>query len=513
VPSDGAAGGDGPELGPTAAGERQTLSRRATLVGIGLAVLLGLVLRLRFLTVPLITDEAGYAQVARLWSRGEPLYGDYAWVERPQALLAAYRLVAASGWGPMVRVLAMLAASIATVAIGAAAWALAGRRAAVLAAALFAVLSPAPHLEGFTANGELLGMAGTAGAVAFGAWWSVRRDRRLLVLAGVAAACGVLMKQGAADGLVAVAALVLADGWRQRRNPLPDLAVFAGGAALPLLLALLHGVTTVGFDEWWFAMVGHRSTMDSLIRGSYDYHRAKFFESLGPFRRDLGVLVLLAPLGIVAAWKARRLTLPLAWLLASVIGVAAGGVFHPHYWLQVAAPLVLLAALGIDLVATRWAPAAWALGAVAVLVPLAYSFPTYAARTADRVSELTSADHRYVIADEVADAVAAMTEPDDRVAVLWTNAAIHWYADRASPFRHMWFEPLENFSGAAAAARGTITGPDPPAVVVIATRLASLDPDGEVAGALATRYELVDVVEGDHIYRLRPALPAQASVP
>ena len=101
------------------------------------------------------------------------------------------------------------------------------------------------------------------------------------------------------------------------------------------------------------------------------------------------------------------------------------------------------------------------------------------------MSELTSADHRYVIADEVADAVAAMTEPDDRVAVLWTNAAIHWYADRASPFRHMWFEPLENFSGAAAAARGTITGPDPPAVVVIATRLASLDPDGEVAGALA----------------------------
>ena len=375
MPSDGAAGGDGPELGPTAAGERQTLSRHATLVGIGLAVLLGLVLRLRFLTVPLITDEAGYAQVARLWSRGEPLYGEYAWVERPQALLAAYRLVAASGWGPMVRVLAMLAASIATVAIGAAAGAGgAAGRGAGRGAVRGALAGTAPR--------GLHGQRGTDGhgrngrRVAFGAWWSVRRDRRLLVLAGVAAACGVLMKQGAADGLVAVAALVLADGWRQRRNPLPDLAVFAGGAALPLLLALLHGVTTVGFDEWWFAMVGHRSTMDSLIRGSYDYHRAKFFESLGPFRRDLGVLVLLAPLGIVAAWKARRLTLPLAWLLAPVIGVAAGGVFHPHYWLQVAAPLVLLAALGIDLVATRWAPAAWALGAVAVLVPLAYSLPS-----------------------------------------------------------------------------------------------------------------------------------------
>jgi 4-amino-4-deoxy-L-arabinose transferase-like glycosyltransferase len=451
--------------------------------------------------------------VARLWARGEPLYGDHAWVERPQALLAAYRLVAASGWGPMARVLAMVAASIATVAVGAAAWALAGRRAAVLAAALFAVLSPAPHLEGFTGNGELLAMAGTASAVAFGAWWSVRGGRWLLALAGVAAALGVLMKQGAADGLVAVALLVLVDSWRRRRAAVRDLLVLAGGAAVPFALALIHGVTTVGFDEWWFAMVGHRSTMDSLIRGSYEYHRGEFFESLGPFRRDLGVLVLLAPLGLVAAAKARRLTLPLTWLLASVMGVAAGGVFHPHYWLQVAAPLAVLAALGIDFIAERWAPAAWALGAAAVLVPLVYSMPAYAARTDERVSELTSADRRYVIADQVADAVAAMTEPDDRVAVLWTNAAIHWHADRASPFRHMWFEPLENFPGAAAAARGVITGPDPPAAVVIATPVESLDPDGDVADALATRYQLVDGVAGNRIYRLRPALPAPVPVP
>jgi hypothetical protein len=307
--------------------------------------------------------------------------------------------------------------------------------------------------------------------------------------------------------------LVLAEGWRRRRTPLPDLAVFAGAAALPVLLALIHGVTTVGFDEWWFAMVGHRSTMDSLIRGSYDYHRGEFFESLGPFRRDLGVLVLLAPVGVVAAARTRRLALPLAWLLASLVGVAAGGVFHPHYWLQLAPPVALLAALGIDLVAERWAPAAWVLVAAAVLVPLAYSFPAYTTRSPDRVSELTSADQRYVVADEVADAVDAITDPDDRVAVLWANAAIHWHADRASPFRHMWFEPLENFPGAAAAARKTITGADPPAVVVIATRLESLDPDGEVADALVTRYQLVDVVGGNRIYRLRPALPAQASVP
>src|SRR5262249_47866852 len=158
-------------------------------------------LRLRFLQVPLNTDEAGFAEVARLWARGYPLYGQQAWVDRPQGLLLAYRLVAATAWDPTVRILAMLAAAVATVAVGAAAWALAGRRAAVIAAVLFAVLSPAPHLEGFTANGELLAAAFTSTAVALAAWWWARgrHDAWLLALAGAAAAAGPLMKQSAFD--------------------------------------------------------------------------------------------------------------------------------------------------------------------------------------------------------------------------------------------------------------------------------------------------------------------------
>jgi hypothetical protein len=512
VSPDGATRGDDAELGSPAPGHRGGLSRDAAFAGIGVAVVVGLILRLRFLTVPLVTDEAGYAQVARLWARGEQLYGDHAWIERPQGLLLAYRLVAASGWGPTARVLAMVAASTATVAVGAAAWALAGRRAAVLAAALFAVLSPAPHLEGFTANGELLATAATTSAVALGAWWSVRDDRRLLLLAGLAAAAGLLVKQAAIDGLVAVSVLVLAEAWRRRRSPLRDLAVLAGGAAIPLALAFLHGLV-IGLGDWWFAVAGHRTQMDSLINGPYDAHRHEFFQSLGPFRRDLGLLVPLAVLGVIAAARRRRLTLPLAWLLASTFGVAVGGVFHPHYWVQVAAPLALLAALGLDLVAQRWIALAWVLGTAAIVVPLAYSFPVYTADSPDRVSELTSADPRYVSADDVADTVAVITEPNDRVAVLWTNPAIHWYADRASPFRHMWFAPLRDFDGAADVARATILGPDPPEVIVVVTEPSAFDRDGAIARTLATRYRLVDVVDGNRIYQLRTALPAPASVP
>src|SRR5262245_30140012 len=65
--------------------------RRTALVAVAALAALGAVLRLHFLDVPLNTDEAGFAQVARLWSEGHRLYGDTAWVDRPQGLLVLYR--------------------------------------------------------------------------------------------------------------------------------------------------------------------------------------------------------------------------------------------------------------------------------------------------------------------------------------------------------------------------------------------------------------------------------------
>ena len=47
----------------------------------------------------------------------------------------------------------------------------------------------------------------------------------------------------------------------------------------------------------------------------------------------------------------------------------------------------------------------------------------------------------------------------------------------------------------------------------MATEPTAFDPDGQIARLLARRYRLVDVVAGNRIYRLRPALPEQPSVP
>jgi 4-amino-4-deoxy-L-arabinose transferase-like glycosyltransferase len=472
-------------------------------------VVVGSLLRLRFLFLPLNTDEAGFAEVARLWSRGYPLYGRQAWVDRPQGLLLLYRLVAASEWDPTARVLALVAGAVATVAVGAAAWALAGRRAAVIAAVGFAVLSPAPHLEGFTANGELLATAFTSAAVASAAWWWARgrKDGWLLLLAGVLAGIGPLVKQSAFDALVAIALLVVLDGLRARRSrSIADLGIFLAGAAAPLAVAVVHAAT-IGFGDWWFAMIGHRAQTDSLIHGRFADRVSLFRDSLGPFWRDLGVLVALAMVGVVGAHRRKRLTLPLAWLLAAAAGFAVGGLYHPHYWVQLAAPLVLLAALGLDSVARSSTGLAVGLGAAALVVPLAFASPVYVASTNARASGLTTRDARVLSARAIGNYIRTISRPDDEMAVLWTNAALYWEADRAPAFQYMWWRPLSQIRGAAAAARATITGPHPPAVVVVVTNIAELDRSGAVSRTLDERYQLAQIVDGVPVYRLRGSLP------
>src|SRR5262249_23720455 len=147
-------------------------------------------------------------------------------------------------------------------------------------------------------------------------------------------------KQSAFDALVAVAIFVVV---AERRRAVGSIAAFAGGALLPVALAVTHAVT-IGFGTWWFAGIGHRSETASLFHGPCDYKIDLFRASLGPFWRDIGVLIPFVVVGAVASGRARRLTLPLSWLLAAAVGFAVGGLYHPHYWIQLVGPMVLLAA-------------------------------------------------------------------------------------------------------------------------------------------------------------------------
>jgi hypothetical protein len=158
---------------------------------------------------------------------------------------------------------------------------------------------------------------------------------------------------------------------------------------------------------------------------------------------------------------------------------------------------------------------------VAVVATPLLAAPVYLASSDTEAADLAFRDRRVTAARSIGEYIAVTTDPDARVAVLWANAAVSWYSDRTPAFRYLWLGPLSQIDGAAADARAVVTGADPPEVVVINTELAALDPEGDVALALAQRYRLVRWIGPYPIYRLRalssgwrliglPAAPAVA---
>ena len=469
------------------------------------AVVADVVLRLRFLNVPLSVDEAGYGQVARLWARGFALYGDVAWVDRPQGLVGLYRMAVAVGDEWAIRMLALKAGVALVIAVAVIAWTIAGPRAAVLAAWLIAVVGPAPHIEGFTANGELLGGAVAAVAIAIAYRWLERPRLWLILVAGVVAGCGPLVKQSAFDGVVVGAAIIVVLAFRERAwgRAAARLVAFGVGVAIPWLVALaLAASSPPGVSGWWFSIYGYRSQTESVASGDLGFRLTLLWNSIPWMLVDAGVLLLLGVVGVVALRRQRRLLLPLMWLGACSLGFLAGGLYHPHYWVQLLPVFALLAGIGAAHVwEARGRRDALALTAAAAGIPLVLALPVYLADPIT-ASERSTNDPRVISAITVGNEVARMTGPDDRIQVLWANAAVYWYADRIPATRYLWYRNIERIPGGRQAVVDAFTGDRPPVVAVGYQPVEALDIDGAIQGVLDADYARGDI-DGQPVWRHR----------
>ena len=268
------------------------------------AALASFILHLPFLTTPLSVDEGGYGYVARWWAAGADLYGDV-WVDRPQGLLLLYRWAEALPGSDRldIRLMAALWSCAIAVVLGLLVTNLAGRRAGAAAALLSGLLSSAPVIEGFSANGELMATLPALIALALTARWQVRGGLRLMVAAGLFAGAGVLVKQSGYDGgLAAGIWLLLAAwrGWRPAGEALRALGALALGVALIVGAAALHGALT-GFHDWWFAVADYRLSVESVATGSVSEKFSLFTDSLRTAGPVVGMLVVLALPG--SGWR------------------------------------------------------------------------------------------------------------------------------------------------------------------------------------------------------------------
>lgn len=530
--------GNGPPSRETR--ERTTPAERAAFSGSPVAWLivaatLSFVARWPFLTVPLITDEGGYAYVARRWLDGRgDLYGDL-WFDRPQGIFLAYGLIQHTlGTGEVAIRLGAWLVTLATLVV---VWAFArevfSRRVANMAAVLFALIAGSPAIEGFTANAETF-MALPAAGCAWSLWRASRNDwpGRTLMTAGLLAGIATLLKP---SGIVMLPAGLFFAGRvaeSETRTVIRRWWWLTFGFAIALAPAILHGWLT-GWGDFVTAVTyrahAHSGATETPVEQFHALHdlvrhiwpllaatalplMVLFWSGVGSVRANWqsgeshrmrqadALLRLLTRLPAVPVGREPAVLLRL-WLIACLGGIAMGGHWFPHYLGQIAAPLAIALATLMSHAMMRLKARAWwaLLGLVLAALLYPYGIVVSTRGDTDDMSNRLFDRETYPVQDELAAYLRSHTDPEEPVYVAYAQASIYYLADRPAAYRHIYmWEISDSESDLVAMAES----PDRP-VYIIDMGQNPPWPDGGRAfsAAVEAHYHVETVIEGVVIYR------------
>jgi hypothetical protein len=439
-------------------------------------------LRSAFFSVPLITDEAGYAYVAHWLRRGLSLYTDL-WFDRPQGIFLVYgaQMALLGESTEAIRLGAALYNAVTTLLVYALGATLATPLAGLAAAGIFALASASPAIEGFTANGELYMNLPVVACLLLAA-------RRRWLWSGVALALAFAIKPtallGAAPPLAVLAgweaiahsamgrALGLKPQAESSRSPSGALgesgrggtwsgvvrrAVLTGaGSLLGLAPFVAHGVATDP-QLYWYSVVGFRVQSHSALSVG------------GALVRDLlqtapTVTAALLPVWLLAlygAWTERRTRAGLAGaalLGGAIAGAAAGGYWYWHYYVGLVPGAALLAGLGAArlLSAMGEVDARAVLGharrrgalLLAIATVVAVAFNARLVGTAHETSWRVYGRPAYLASARIAEHVRAHTGERDTIYAAFAQADLYHLAGRRSTGRHLYWTEINRVPGA-----------------------------------------------------------------
>ncbi|MFG2606196.1 ArnT family glycosyltransferase [Streptomyces sp. NPDC048514] len=441
---------------------------------------------------PLWNPDEGYLAVqARLLAEGGRLYENV--VDRKPPLLPwLYEAVfAVCGQGSLapLRVLAVLAQLLTAVLLASLArrrWDdRAGRTAGVLYLLVSVGLNPE---DAQAATFEVFILPCTAAAV-----WCADRGR--WGAAGAAVAAAFLTKQTGGAVLLPVAWLL-----HRKGAPLAGAGRLAAGFAVPVLGVAL-ATDPAGFLFW-------------TVTGSTAYASFSGSELQALVRATANTAILAAASAglLVPIARALRTTRGGAadlwlWLASSAVAVTLGFHFFGHYYLQLTAPLALLATEALQIL-----PAQRCVAAVLTSACCCTLFLTWG---------LLAPRPELVHVQRLAAALEQRTAPTDRVLVWGIHPETYWLADRMPATRYLTAGLLTNYSGGRdgtqVGEKYAVAGAWPvfrremgahrPALVVDDSQGKPYAP-GRVPGLrrlLAAGYEEVGTVDGAVLYARVPA--------
>jgi len=430
-------------------------SRRAHRIALVLVVLALALLRVRVLDVPLERDEGEYAYAGQLLLAGNAPF-DGAYNMKLPGIYAVYALVmAAFGQTDVGIHLGLLVAStLSTLLLFRLVERLFDATHALIAAALFALLSLSATVQGMFANSEhfvlpfvLSGLLLLLRAFDVEGEARVARARRLVRLfaGGCLLGAAVLVKQHALFFVLLGAGMTAfcARGptWRGAASA---LASYSAGVALPYAVTVLVCLSAGTFGDFWrWTFVFAR---DYVGLTSWERGLDNLATNGGAIVSMASRATALAVVGLVALAFARaprrHRWIAAGFVVASAAAVCPGLYFRPHYFVLLLPAAAMLAALGAvalgRLLGARRALGGALAGAIlAGLLALAALGEIAAKQRAflftlapEQISRRLYGPSPFPEARVIGDWIREHTAPDARIAALCSEPQFYFYARR-----------------------------------------------------------------------------------
>ena len=427
------------------------LSRGELLFLLGL-FLLPILLYLPFAGAPFERDEGVYATIAQGVLDGRVPYRDLFDNKPPLVYIwyaLSFTLMGESVFAP--RIVAAVCLSLTTLVLFNQARMVLPLPAARIAAALFAISTGLPWVA-LHANTEAYMLLPLVSSLMF--FTIGMKDGRLrwFVLAGLLAGLAVMTKQVAMWNLLALAMVSLI--WHRRtaetqlRAVAPTLALF-GGCLVSLAAVALPFAVMGALDELIYANLSYNWLYINFL--TYAERLSNFGYGLLFFSAVAAPFVVGAIAGLIVLWRKRSSATDyvlILWAIASAIGVASGGRFFPHYFLQLMPSLAVLTGVliydrfvnGSDRVLSR---PAWMIATLLIVISVGTTSVLYLApRQAEEqiVSAVYYQKEWEANSEALGTYIKVRTEPGDLIFNYGRESQVYFYADRqpAIPYFYDW---------------------------------------------------------------------------
>lgn len=403
----------------------------AGLSGRSIAMLLSVIggsilLRVPFLSVPMITDEGGYSYVARFWSSEYQLYRDIPF-DRPQAIFLLYNFAFFLFGSDVtaIRLFTALYNALSVTAMHFLCRQVLSSSEAWVASALLAIFSVSPSIEGFTGNAEIFMLLPLV-LSAHLAW------KRLWFWAGFAGAMAVLLKPSG------VSALLLAISWAAvaRAGLIAWLQVGAG-VALGLLPSVLHGVW-VGWEYYWQSIHERRLVLYNAETVNLAEQLRALLIGLHSTVPSWGFLAVASALSMMRT-RGRERVFGVLWLGFSLLGIAMGGWWREHYFIQALPPLVFLASTGLTRLRTSPLRIIWTLALLFALTFFVRRDVALLFRSPEAISWQLYRRPGYLLGNQIAGYVRSHTDEQDTIYVAFAEAELYYLSGRRAAVPQFYF--------------------------------------------------------------------------